>query len=347
MQQYPTVTVRPHCKAHKSPHLAILQMELLGAPGVCCQKLSEAETMVGARVGDVLLSNEVVAPPKIRRLAALAAGGARVSVCVDDLDNVRALSDEAVRAETQLNVLVDVNVGQDRCGVDSPEEALRLVEAILEAPGIAFGGIQAYHGGIQHIRSYEQRSRAVDKVVELTTTYVDAIANQDIPIPCVTGGGTGTFEEHAASGVFTEVQPGSFCFGDADYARNITADGRLGEWEQSLWVLGTVISRSEGRNCAVLDTGMKAVSLDSGPPLVPESETDGITVEFKSGGDEHGILLYPEVWQMPTELPALGRTVRLMPGHCDPTVNLHDWIVAYRGDRVEAVWPIAARGPGV
>eukprot|EP00873_Tetraselmis_striata_P025801 jgi/Tetstr1/446065/TSEL_033667.t1 len=348
MEAYPTVSIRPHCKAHKCAEIAKLQMELLGATGVCCQKLAEVEAMVEGGVTDILLSNELVSPPKISRLAAMAAGGAKLSLCVDDLGNVAAVSEAAARAGAEIELLVDCNVGQDRCGVDEPEDALRLAEAILAAPGVTFGGIQAYHGGIQHVRGARDRAGAVAAVADRTRRFVDCLTARSLPLASITGAGTGTFEEHAASGVFTEVQPGSFCFGDADYARNLRPDGSAGgEWEQSLWVLASVMSRNEAHGRAVLDAGTKAVSLDSGPPLVPEAQTGGVTVEYRGGGDEHGVLLWPEVWQVPTELPPVGAVLKLMPGHCDPTVNLYDWIVATRGDRVEAVWQIRGRGPGL
>jgi len=333
-------------QAHKCAEVALLQMKLLGAKGVCCQKLTEVEAMVEGGVTDVLLSNEIVSVPKIRRLLELAKT-ARLGLCVDNLQNVKTISGEAKRMGSAIELLVDCNVGQDRCGVESPDEALALTEAILEAPGVSFGGLQAYHGGIQHVRSEADRSAAVQQVAERAQTFVDALSLRNIPIPIVTGAGTGTYKQHADSGVFNEVQPGSFCFGDADYGRNLNADGSLGEWEQSLWVLATVMSRNESANRVVLDAGLKAISLDSGPPIVPESQTDGVTVEFKSGGDEHGVLLWPEVWQVPTRLPELGAQIRLMPGHCDPTVNLYDWLVAYRGGTVEHVWAIRGRGPGL
>jgi len=347
MQAYPTVSVRPHVKAHKCAEIAHTQLKLLGAKGVCCQKLSEAEAMVEGGIHDVLLSNEIVSLPKIRRMAALAASGAKISVCVDDLSNIHTIAEEARQADTSIELLVDINVGQDRCGVDTPEEALQLTEAILGAEGVSFGGIQAYHGGIQHVRDPRSRAAAVQHVLNRTEVFMDKITMQNIPLRVVTGAGTGTFEEHAESGLFTEVQPGSFCFGDADYARNVSREGELGEWQQSLWVLTTAMSRNEARSSIIVDAGMKAVSLDSGPPIVPETQTEGVAVEYRSGGDEHGMLLWPEVWQLPTELPPIGHMFRLIPGHCDPTVNLYDWIVAVRDDQVVDVWPIRGRGPGL
>ncbi|GLC42545.1 hypothetical protein PLESTB_001112000 [Pleodorina starrii] len=368
MELYPAVAVRPHAKAHKSADVARIQLQLLGAKGVCCQKVVEAEAMAEGGIGDLLLSNEVVSPRKIDRLAGLAAAGARVGVCFESVDNLRRLNSAAAAAGTSLDVLVELNVGQDRCGVDSPAEVVALARAVARLDNVRFAGLQAYHGGLQHVRDPRDRAQRVGKVVERARAAVEALAAAGIACETVTGGGTGTYKLEAASGVFTEVQPGSFAFNDADYSRNSQDDGSLGEWEQSLWVLTQVMSVSPSRGLAVVDAGTKAVSLDSGPPQLPPryGELYGTTLEYVSGGDEHGKLLWPQgAYQLPMQLPPVGSLLQLQPGHCDPTVNLYDWIVAVRShkagggagagagaaaaeddSRVVAVWPVRGRGPG-
>lgn len=205
LKAYPNVRPRLHGKAHKSPEIACLQIEKHNAVGVCCQKLTEAEAMVAGGVPDVLISNEVVQRPKLKRLSELAKH-AKVSICADDIANVRDISRAVSEAGVQIGVLVEVNVGQNRCGVDTPSEAVALAQEIFSLPGLEFRGIQAYHGGIQHVRKREERRLAVEKVATKAKEAVDALREAGLQCPVVTGGGTGTFEFEATSGVYTEVE---------------------------------------------------------------------------------------------------------------------------------------------
>ncbi|KAF6249855.1 hypothetical protein COO60DRAFT_926754 [Scenedesmus sp. NREL 46B-D3] len=278
MEAYPSVSIRPHAKAHKCAQLAQMQLQLLGpaAVGMCCQKVTEAEALVAGGICDVFISNEVVAAPKITRMVALAAQGARVSVVVDALQPLEQLAAAAHAWGTSVDVLVEINAGQDRCGVDTPDEAAQLAQHISRLSSqtngsVNFTGIQAYHGGLQHVRDPVQRAAAVQAVVDRAAAAVDAIGSQaGLECRIVTGGGSGTYRLEAGSGVFTEVQPGSFAFGDADYAKNEQLGGQQGEWQQSLWVMAQVMSVSAARACAIVDAGLKAVSLDSGPPVLLE-----------------------------------------------------------------------------
>jgi D-serine deaminase-like pyridoxal phosphate-dependent protein len=328
-----TVRVRPHAKSHKCPEIALRQIAR-GAVGVCCQKVSEAEAMVRGGVGDVLVANEVVGAQKLARLAALARD-ARVSVCVDDAANIADLAQAARAAGTTLNVLVEVNVGANRCGVEPGEPAVALARIIARSPSLHFAGIQAYHGAAQHLRSPEQRRQAIAQAVSKIQATLDLLQKNGLRAEFVTGAGTGTYPLESTSGVYNEIQPGSYIFMDADYGRNLGEDGApVHEFEQSLFILATVMSHSIPTR-AVVDAGLKAHSVDSGMPLVV-----GIAgATYTRASDEHGVieLAGPDTVK-------LGQKIRLVPGHCDPTVNLYDWLVCYRGERVEAVWPIAGRG---
>ncbi|HWQ09895.1 MAG TPA: DSD1 family PLP-dependent enzyme [Holophaga sp.] len=325
--------VRPHTKSHKCPEIARRQMAR-GAVGVCCQKVSEAERMVAGRIDDVLVTNEIVGPRKLARLARLA-GHARVGVCVDDPSNVQDISRAAREAGTTLDVLVELDVGLRRCGVDAPADALVLARLISQSEGLRFGGLQAYHGGAQHLRTPEERREAIDNAVAKVRATMALLAGEGMAVPVVTGAGTGTYPLEAASGIYRELQPGSYVFMDADYGRNLGEDGQpVHAFRQSLFLLTTVMSRPcPGQ--VVVDAGLKAHSVDSGMPLV----TDLPGGVYTRASDEHGVIEVPDASQVP-----LGRKVRLIPGHCDPTVNLHDWLVCHRGGRVEDLWPIAARG---
>jgi len=327
------VRVRPHAKCHKCPQLALRQIAL-GAVGVCCQKVSEAEALVRGGVTDVLVSNEIVSPLKIARLAALA-GRARIGVCVDDLDNVAELNRAAREAGTRLDVYVEVDVGANRCGVAPGEPALRLAQAIAHAGALRFAGIQAYQGAAQHRRTPAERSAAIAQAVEKVSATLALLEANRLRAEVVTGAGTGTYLLEAASRVYNEIQPGSYVFMDADYGRNLGDDGQpVHTFQHSLFILATVMSHPTPQR-AVVDAGLKAHSVDSGMPTVV-----GVAgARYTRASDEHGVLELGGPGSV-----QLGQKLRLIPGHCDPTVNLYDWLVCYRGDRVEEIWPISARG---
>jgi len=258
---------------------------------------------------------------------------ARVSVCVDDAANAGDLDDAARAAGVRLDVLIEMDVGAHRCGVEPGEPALRLARVVNEFGNLRFAGIHAYHGSAQHLRSIEERRAAIAQAVEQARRTRDLIEDEGLDCETVTGAGTGSFLFEQASGVYTELQPGSYVFMDADYGRNAW-DG-FPRFAQSLHIWTTVMSApAAGR--AVVDAGLKAHSVDSGMPLV----LGWVGVEYAKASDEHGVLKVAAGVRAPT----LGEKLRLVPGHCDPTVNLYDWLVCVRGERVEALWPITARG---
>jgi D-serine deaminase-like pyridoxal phosphate-dependent protein len=323
--------LRPHAKCHKTPEIAKRQIAA-GAVGVCCQKVSEAEAMVDAGVADVLITNEVVGRAKLARLAELAQQ-ARVGVCVDAAANAGDLDAAARAAGVRLDVLVEVDVGARRCGVEAGEPALRLARAVSALGNLRFAGLQAYQGAAQHLRSIDERRAAIAQAVEKTRRTRDLIEDEGLDCEIVTGAGTGTFLFEQSSGVYNELQPGSYVFMDADYGRN-SWDG-FPRFAQSLYIWTTVMS-TPAADRAIVDAGLKAHSVDSGMPLVA-----GLPgVEYVKASDEHGVLQVAQA----ARAPALGEKLRLIPDHCDPTVNLYDWIVGVRGERVETLWPVAARG---
>ena len=326
------VRVRAHAKTHKCPQIARLQIAA-GAVGVCCQKVSEAEAMVEGGIADVLISNEVVGARKAERLAALARR-ARVGVCVDDAANVRELAAAAARAGATLDTYVEVDVGARRCGVAPGEPALALAREVAARPELRFAGLQAYHGAAQHLRSMAERRAAIEGAARAARDTRKLIESAGIACPTVTGAGSGSFMFEVESGAYDEIQPGSYVFMDADYARNEWA-APLPRFEHALFVLATVMSRPAATR-AVLDAGLKASSVDSGLPTVWQRPG----LRYARASDEHGML---EV-ESGAAAPALGEKLLLVPGHCDPTVNLYDWYVCLRAGRVEALWPISARG---
>ncbi len=233
------VRLRPHAKTHKSPVIARRQIAL-GAVGVCCQKVSEAEILVDGGVDDVLVSNQVVGAGKVERLAALACR-AQIGVCVDDAGNARDISAAAVRFGAGIDVLVEIDVGAGRCGVAPGADAERLAVEVAALPGLRFAGLQAYQGAAQHLRGADERREAIGRAGELTRRTVAMLADQGLECETVAGAGTGTFEIEAASGIWNELQAGSYIFMDADYARNRAVGGGAFEtFEHALFVLATV-----------------------------------------------------------------------------------------------------------
>ncbi|NIO39912.1 MAG: DSD1 family PLP-dependent enzyme, partial [Burkholderiales bacterium] len=262
------VRVRPHAKSHKCPEIALRQMAH-GAVGVCCQKVTEAEAMVAGGIPDVMVSNQVVGHRKINRLIALA-HRARVSVLVDDAANVAALGEAAAKSNVKLNVLVEVDVGANRCGIAPGEPARRLAGAVAANSHLNFRGIHAYQGAAQHVRSADERRELIDRAIDLVSATIAAIGKDGVDCEIVTGAGTGTYLLEAASNIYNEIQPGSYIFMDADYARNLGEDGKpVHSFLHSLFVWTMVMSHAKpGR--IVVDAGLKALSVDSGMPLVAE-----------------------------------------------------------------------------
>lgn len=328
--------LRVHGKMHKSADIAKLQQRIGGAVGICCQKISEAEAFVRGGVTDVLVSNEVRDLVKIDRLAQLPKLGARVIVCMDDLANVADLSDAARRHGTQIEVLVEIDCGQGRCGVTTPEEAVALARAIDTAEGLKYTGIQAYQGTMQHIETYAARAELFGKVIAQVRDIVSGLEAAELAPDLVTGGGTGSYSLESNSDIYNELQCGSYAFMDADYGRIENAEGARfdgGEWDYAFFILTQVMSHVKADR-AVVDAGLKSQSLDSGLPFVFGRDD----VEYISCSDEHGVV------SDPNSVLKVGDKLRLVPGHCDPTVNLHDWFVGVRNGKVETLWPVTARG---
>jgi D-serine deaminase-like pyridoxal phosphate-dependent protein len=307
----------------------------LGAVGQCVQKVGEAEVLARAGIADILVSNQVVGAAKLDRLAALAQK-ARIALCFDDAGQVAAASAAALRAGVELGALVEIEVGMGRCGVPPGTAAVDLARRIADAPGLRFDGLQAYHGRAQHIASAAGREAEIAGAITAVRETLAALAAAGLPARTVSGAGTGTFRLEAGSGVYNELQAGSYAFMDVEYASIADRDGRpYHEFEHSLFVLATVMSVA-GPSWIVADAGLKSMSGEKGPPRV----YGRAGLDCLGLSDEHcKIAVAPGGGR-----PRLGDKLLLVPGHCDPTINLHDCYVAVRAGRVEEIWPIDARG---
>jgi D-serine deaminase-like pyridoxal phosphate-dependent protein len=330
------VKLRPHAKMHKSATLAKLQMAH-GAVGVCVQKTSEAEALAALGVNNIYISNEVVSPFKLKRVVALAreleALGGQLAIAVDSAEGLKRLAHAARGQHAILRVFIEIDVGHGRCGLAPGAAAVPLAAGIAGHPALQFGGLQAYHGRAQHFRSVAERHAGIAQVIAHVQATQAALQAAGFQVPLVTGAGTGTFSLEAASGVYGELQAGSYLFMDRDYAGN-EHDPAQPSFEHALFVKSQVMSACADH--AVVDAGHKSHAIDSGLPAV-----HGLALDYANGGDEHGIL-------RGAELPAIGETVWLIPGHCDPTVNLHEHLLGVRGGlqhgKVEQIIRVDARG---
>ena len=327
------VAIRPHAKTHKAPPIAHMQIAA-GAIGQCAQKVGEAEILVAGGVGDVLVANEIVGAGKLHRLAALARR-ARITVAVDHPEAAAALAEAARHHGVTVGVVVDVDVGLGRCGV-APDAALALGRHVAALDGVELRGLQGYHGGIQHVQGYGQRAQAARAATAALEIAVARFRAAGLATAMVTGAGTGTYEVQGRSGLFSELQTGSYIFMDRQYCEiGGKGDEVYDDFEPALFVLATVMS-VPADDRVVVDAGYKALSSDAGPALLLGKA--GWTYGY--GGDEHGIVRGGgDAAPM-----ALGEKVRLQPSHCDTTVNLYDRYHVVSGGELIAVWPVAARG---
>ncbi|GAB3650976.1 DSD1 family PLP-dependent enzyme [Ramlibacter alkalitolerans] len=340
---------RPHAKMHKSSALARLQMQA-GAVGVCVQKTAEAEAMAAGGLNNIYISNEVVAPAKLARVAqlahALALEHGQLAIAVDSLEGVQRLAN-AMNDRRQsgppavIDVFVEIDVGQGRCGVAPGPLAVQLALEIRKHPALRFAGLQAYHGKAQHLRTPQARREAIAQVVRDMQATRTLIEREGIPVDLVTGAGTGSMVCEAASGVYGELQAGSFLFMDADYGAN-ERDPAQPQFEHALFVKSQVMSA--GPQHAVCDAGHKSHAIDSGLPKVLTLPATG-ELDYLNGGDEHGVL---KPARGNTRVPRLDETIWLIPGHCDPTVNLHNYLIGVVGGlergRVDKIIRVDARG---
>lgn len=326
------VQVRPHLKTVKSPELA-RRLLAAGAVGGCVAKVSEAEVMVQGGIQDLLITTEIVGGPKLERLVRLVRQSPNIKVVVDSLTGARALNQAMHDAQLSIEVLLDLNVGQNRCGVLPGEEALDLAHALRELGHLHLKGVQGYEGHLQHVHDTAEREQRCRQAMLLLTETAAQLRAAGFTIDVVTTGGTGTAEICSSCEGVTEVQPGSFIFMDVDYRNAI---GPV--YVNALTILSTVISQPMATR-AVVDAGLKSLSTDSGMP--EPKDLPGII--YRPGGDEHGILTWEDGSTAGASLN-IGDRIELIPSHIDTTINLHDVYYAHRAGRLEAIWPVVARG---
>ena len=324
---------RPHAKTHKCPEIARRMIDA-GAVGTCTARLSEAEVFAAHGIPGLLVTTAIVSGPKIARAIELARQAPDTIFVVETEQNVRDLSQAARDAGLEVNLALDLYFG--RTGVSPGPPAVDLARAIARQPHARFAGIQSYDGAAAHTTPFEARRARSSGSMKQAVGTRRMIEREGLACPLVTGGSTGTFLIDSEIDGVTEIQPGSFVFMDAEYAGIGGPDGAdYREFGQALTVVATVISRRPG--VAIVDAGYKAFATDR--PFTPAPiGLPGVTYAW--AGDEHGRL---DLTHSDCD-PRVGDRIEFVPPHCDPTVNLYDVIHALRGDTIEAVWPIAARG---
>ncbi|PLN81900.1 hypothetical protein BDW42DRAFT_168082 [Aspergillus taichungensis] len=330
-QLLPTgLNIRPHLKTTKS---AVVARKLVdaGAKGGCVAKVSEAEAIAAAGFDDLLITCEIVGPAKVRRLIDLFRRHRGIRIVVDSAVGATAINDALAAAgiDDPIAVLIDLDVGLHRTGVQPGDAALALAHHVAGLKHLRLIGVQGYEGHLQHLHDREDRRTQCLQSMQTLTGTADALRAEGFAIEVVTTGGTGTAEFCATVPGVTELQPGSFIFMDTDY-RN--AVGTF--YSNSLTILSTVVSQ-QGPRAVTIDSGLKSLTTDSGLAECKDSRyTYGVL------GDEHGSL----TWEEGTPPLSVGDRVEIIPSHIDPTVNLHDFYYAYRGGIITEIWPVDSRG---
>lgn len=331
------VALRPHAKTHKCVNIARRQVQS-GAVGICVATIAEAEVMMRGGIRGLLITAEMAGEPKISRLVQVVARAPDTMVVVDNPDNVFDLQAAAEATGIHIPVLIDLDIGQNRTGIQPGEPALRLAECIGKSRNVELKGICAYAGHVAHVNGFEQRRTSSQRAIEQAMATRELLTRNGHSVGILSGASTGTYNIDSEIGGLTEIQPGSFVFMDVEYSRIGGKDGAAyRDFEPALSVLATVIHRSNHR--AIVDAGLKAFSTDRpfGPELL---EITDATYEF--AGDEHGRLLLSNT----SHNIRLGDKLRFVPPHCDPTVNLYDRFYCVQGDTVVDSWPIMERASG-
>ena len=330
------VNLRPHSKTHKSADIALRQIKA-GALGVCCAKLGEAEALAEGGVENLHITSPVVTPQAITRLIELNGKIKDLMVVVDHPANAEALAGAAAKAGKPLTVVVDIDPGMHRTGVATPDGVVELVKKVVGLKSLKYAGVQFYCGRHQHIIDFKERKAEIEERTEYLKGVLAKLDAAGLKPGIVTGSGTGTHYIDAKLGVFTELQVGSYVFMDRQYNDCALRDAAAAPFETSLMIDARVISASHPM-LVTIDAGLKAFATEAGAPPILSGAPEGSAYRFM--GDEHGAIVPPRG----AAPPKLGERLTLAAPHCDPTVNLYEAYHVVRGDTLEAIWPVSARG---
>jgi D-serine deaminase-like pyridoxal phosphate-dependent protein len=328
------VGVRAHAKSHKCPEIA-RRLAGAGALGPGCATIAEAEAMAAGGIGGILITSPMATDDALDRLRRMLLRGADLILTADHPANVDRLAALAEAAARRLPVIVDFDMGVGRTGCLDVPDVVALAQRIAGHGSLRFAGIQSYWGNLQQIMPLSEREIQVAAQAARLRAAIDALAAAGLKPGIVTGAGTGTHWIDGRSGLFTEIQPGSFLFLDSCYAK-IDFSSEPSPFQPSLFVAAGVVSANRP-GCVIVNAGWKAFATDSGNPVPMRGAPPGATYRYM--GDEHGAVDFET-----GDAPALGSVIELLVSHCDPTVNLHAAYRVVRGDAVIDAWPITARG---
>ena len=330
------LALRPHGKTHKCTRLAQMQIDA-GALGICAATGREGIAFARAGLTGILITAPVVQYAQIDELARLHAEGADMRVVIDHPEVARRWEKALAGSTRPLPALVDVDIGMNRTGALTPEAAVEIAARIKASPLLDYAGVQAYSGRVQHINDFAERRAAYGAQIERLKAVLKELRSRDLAPAIVSGGGTGTFAIDTVSGVFTESQAGSYVFMDVEYEAVQLFPAMKNPWQHSLFLRASVVSANVPGQVTV-NAGFKSFATDGPAPAVYGDSAPGMRYEFY--GDEYGRLLL----DAGVPPPALGSTADLFTSHCDPTINLHDWLHVVEGDTLVDIWQIDARG---
>ena len=325
LKQMGKATIRPHYKTHKSPDLARRQLQA-GAVGLSMATVWEAAVLAAAGMDDLFVVNTVSHPAKLRMLAELARDH-RILVAVDEPANAAAHSAAAVAAGSTLGIMVEVDTGMDRCGVDTAQDCLALARRVTDLPGLRFEGITGYEGHCSLTPDSELRHERQREAMTFFTGVADLLESNGVPCPIRSAGGIATWKWTAAFPGLTEIQAGTYVVMDNFHGRMVPG------FEHSLTIQATVISRQSGQ--VIVDAGNKSVA-DPGDVTIVGHDLGVVRFD-----EEHGIFAAPGGSSL-----RVGDSVALVPGYSPSTVNWYDAYHVVRDDVVVDIWPITPRGPG-
>jgi D-serine deaminase-like pyridoxal phosphate-dependent protein len=325
LKQLGRATIRPHYKTHKSPDLARRQLQA-GAGGLSMATVWEAAVLAAAGMDDLFVVNTVAHPAKLAVLAELAADY-RILVAVDEPANAAAHSAAAVAAGSTVGIMVEVDTGMDRCGVDTAEECLALARQVMELPGLRFEGITGYEGHCSLTPDSELRHERQREAMGFFTSVADLLEEHGIPCKIRSAGGIATWRWTAGYPGMTEIQAGTYVVMDNFHGKMVPG------FEHSLTIQATVISRQSGK--VIVDAGNKSVADPADVTIV------GHDHEVFRFDEEHGIFSAPSGSSL-----VVGDAIALVPGYSPSTVNWYDAYHVVQGDVVVDIWPIIPRGPG-
>jgi len=312
--------LRAHTKVHRIPFLAHKQL-MAGAKGICCQKVSAAQEMVASGVKDVIVTNQIVTPQKIKRLVALTKT-ARVSVPVDNESNARLISKIADEEQVEIGVLVDIHMGSQRCGVEPGEPAVKLAQNLAHLRGLRLEGFMGFEGHLSWIEPRERRRAEVERGESLVVKTKLLAERSGVHIEEISTGSTGTYDVTANNPEITELQAGTYVLMDGEYYKHTP------EFSCALTVLATVISRPDDKR-AITDAGLMSINTALGNPQVAYRDD----IEVLELHAENTILK-----TQPKSKINVGDKIELTPSYLDGTINCHKEVYGIRRETVETIW---------